>query len=109
MKPEKWTDRELWRLMEAKIEGKSYVFLSHAKKRLKERGVIDLDILDILQNRDDRKRKRNKRKDVYSAEHQDWNYCIEGRDYDNQLIRIIVSFDENLLLIITVIKIEVKK
>jgi hypothetical protein len=42
---------------------------------------------------------------MYTLVHHDWNYCIEGYDVDEQKIRIIISFDANLMLIITVMRI----
>jgi hypothetical protein len=53
-----------------------------------------------------RKRKRNKSKDTYTPGYKDWNYCIEGNDFDGQKIRIIISFDGELMLVITVICID---
>lgn len=102
-KPKKKTDRELYRLLEAKISNKEYVFLDHAKKRLKDRKIIDIDVLDLLEGKKGRGRKRNKSKDKYEDNNQDWNYCIEGCDISNLKIRVIVSFEDEDMLVITVI------
>lgn len=104
MKPSKKTDAELWDLIELKIHNVEYVFLNHAKQRQIDRAVTDVDVLNILENRKGCKRKRNKQKDVYIEGHEDWNYCIEGVDLDNKKIRVIVSFDTELMLVITVIR-----
>jgi hypothetical protein len=101
--PKKKTDSELWSLLIQKLSEGNYIFLEHAKMRLKDRGMIDIDILDILENKNNRKRKRNKSKDTYTPGYQDWNYCIEGNDLSGKKIRVIVSFDDQFLLIITVI------
>lgn len=105
-KPVKKSDHELWTLIENKIFNNHYIILPHAKKRQKDRGITDLDVLDILENKQNRKRTRNKRKDTYSKPYLDWQYCIEGLDLDGmRKIRIIVSFSANSdLLIITVIR-----
>jgi len=103
-KPAKKTDGELYSLLEAKIECQEYVFLNHAKQRLKDRKIIDIDVLDILEGKKGRKRKRNKSKDKYEPGYEDWNYCIEGSNLDEIKIRIIVSFDDDNMLIITVIR-----
>lgn len=105
-KPLKKTDKELWTLIEDKIQSGDYLFLPHAKMRQRDRDINDLEVLDILENKAKRIRRRNKRKDCYREAFTDWNYCIEGFGLDGDYkIRIIISFkeDENLL-IITVIK-----
>lgn len=102
----KKSDKELWELIKLKIKTCDYVFLNHAKARLEERNISDIDVLNILENIGFSKRSRNKSKDKYDLGYKDWNYCIEGYDIDNCKIRIIISFDENLMLIITVIRID---
>lgn len=104
--PIKKTDKELWVLIEEKIQNNNYLFSPHAKKRQKDRNISDLDVLDILENKPRRKRKRNKIKDTYRENFADWNYCIEGLDLDGKnKIRIIISFEEvSNLLIVTVIR-----
>jgi hypothetical protein len=103
-KPIKKSDKELWTLIEEKLNDRDYIFLPHAKQRQKDRNISDLDVLDILENKPGRKRQRNKKMDRYTAGYIDWNYCIEGWDLDNEnKIRIIISFESNLL-IVTVIR-----
>ncbi len=103
-KPTKKNDSELWKLINEKISSMDYLFVAHAKDRLKTREILDIDVLDILENKTGRNRKRNKRKDTYHSNRPDWNYCIEGLDINHKKIRIIISFDENLILVITVIR-----
>lgn len=103
-KPIKRKDIELWNLISDMIPNGNYIFLIHAQDRLKERNVSDLDVLDILENKEKRKRKRNKAKDTYTEGYFDWNYCVEGLDLDGGKIRIIISFTEESLLVITVIR-----
>lgn len=104
-KPNKKTDTELWSLIKQVILNGNYIFLKHAHERLKDRNINDIDVLDILENKTNRKRRRNKSKDIFLTNHQDWNYCIEGNDLEGKKIRIIISFDDELMLIITVIRI----
>ena len=106
MKPSKKTDKELWNLIELKIQKFEYIFLVHAKKRQIDRNITDIDVLDLLENKRDCKRKRNKQKDTYIDGYQDWNSCFEGVDLDNKKIRVIVSFDSKLMLVITIIRLE---
>lgn len=106
-KPTKRTDKELWNLIAERISNGNYLFLKHAKERQKDRNITDIDVLDILENKDNRKRRRNKSKDTYIHGYQDWNYCIEGSGLDGgEEIRIIISFDSDLMLVITVIRLE---
>ena len=105
LKPTKKTDKELFRLLTEKIAMKEYIFLVHAKKRLKDRNISDLDVLWILEGKEGYRRERNKQKDKYEVGKEDWNYCIEGVNLDGVRIRIIISFENNSMPIITVIRI----
>lgn len=104
VKPNKKSDRQLYQLVRKKISTGDYVFLKHAKQRLEERNILDLDVLDILEGKQGHKRKRNKSKDKYENTYDDWNYCVEEANLDGRRIRIILSFEKNLMLIITVIR-----
>jgi len=109
-KPVKKTDRELFSLIERKINQKEYIFLNHAQKRQLERGISDLDVLNILGGKSGYGRIRNKKKDVcepfsLNDSPEDWKYCIEGKDIDGKKIRIIITFSDNYMPIITVINI----
>src|SRR3989344_9622201 len=98
-KPTKKTDKELWTLIAEKINGGEYIFLSHAKKRQKDRQITDIDVLDILENKGNRRRRRNKSKDSYTKGYQDWNYCVEGNALSGkEKLRIIISFDNQAML-----------
>lgn len=101
-KPEKRSDQKLFELIEKSIKNEDYIFLPHAKARLKERSISDLVVLDILEGKKGSKRKRNKAKDSFKAGEEDWNYCIEGVNSDDAKIRIILTFSEKLMPIITV-------
>lgn len=102
--PEKQPDDVLLAFIEKKVLDEDYVFVHHAKVRLDERNITDIDVLDILENKPNRNRKRNSKKDSFHKDHHQWNYCIEGSTLDDENIRIIVSFDVKFLLIITVIR-----
>ena len=75
-------------------------------KRAIQRGIYEDVVLGILENRTKSKRSRNKKKDVYVKGFSDWNYCIEGLGIDRERIRIILTFDVNHMLIITVMKLD---
>ena len=97
-------------MIEEKISQKNYVFLSHSKARMRERNVSELDVIYLLSGKKGYGRKRNKKKDTYESCSvidlaQDWKYCIEGCDMDANEIRVIITFTESLMPIITVIRI----
>lgn len=113
-KPPKKTDNELFAFIEQKIKEKNYVFLKHAKERQKQRNISDLDVLNILEGKPGYGRKRNKSKDSYESSYiyekpQDWKYCIEGKDIDERKVRIILSFSDDMMPIITVINLSEEK
>ncbi len=98
-KPPKKSDNSLKKLISWSLQNKNYLITHHAKSRQKERFISDLDILYVLKSN----YTRIKRKDTYTGR-EDWNYCIEGVDLDGSKVRIILSFTEEMMLIITVIK-----
>lgn len=101
-KPPKKTDEELFGLLDKKVACGEYVFKKHARMRQKDRSINDLDVLNILEGKQQYKRRRNKSKDKYEEGYNDWNYCIEGSNLDEKKIRIIISFEDGLIPIITV-------
>ena len=101
-KPIRKSDKELYTLLSKKIPSGEYFFKKHAKERLNGRKISELDVLDILEGRPGRGRCRNKSKDKHVSGRRDWNYCIEGVSLEQEKIRIIISFEENLIPIITV-------
>jgi len=105
-KPIKKTDKDLFDLLLRKIASREYAFLRHAKQRQKDRKITDLEVLDILEGTKGRDRHRNKAKDKYEKNKQDWNYCIEGENLDRDKIRVIISFENGLVPIITVMRIK---
>ena len=110
IKPIKKTDKELFALIKEKINQKKYIFMSHSKQRMRERNVSQLDVIYLLAGKTGYGRRRNKKKDVYESIFitdvaQDWKYCIEGCDIDGHPLRVIVTFTEDLMPIITVIRI----
>lgn len=107
-KPSKKTDHELFSLIEQKIKERNYIFVKHAKERQQQRNISDLDALNILEGKPGYNRKRNKSKDSYESNYihekpQDWKYCIEGKNIDGKKVRIILTFTDDLMPIITVI------
>lgn len=82
------------------IEHGRYFDTSHATLRKFQRRVSLADVLYVL-----RHGYHEKQKDQYNLEHEDWTYSIRGLSIDGRDIRIIIAFDNNDMLIITVIEI----
>lgn len=61
-KPVKKTDKELWLMIEQRIENKQYIIMPHAVDRQNTRNITDIDILDILENKETVKEKETKAK-----------------------------------------------
>lgn len=97
-------------LVEAKISEGKYIFTHHAQMRVVERAVSDLDVINILSGKKGYSRTRNKSKDKFESSFaistEDWKYCFEGCDIDGNKIRIILTFTEDWMPIITVIRIK---
>lgn len=81
------------------LEKDEYKLTHHAIERLNQRDIELPDILHVL-----RTGYHEKIKDTWDLKYNSWNYSIRGKTTENDKIRVIVSFDENGLLIITVIK-----
>jgi hypothetical protein len=81
------------------IDSGRYVHTRHATKRQNERSIIVPDILYVL-----RKGYHEKKKDSWDKRCKTWCYSIRGKTIDGAELRIIVSFDKNGMLIITVIR-----
>jgi hypothetical protein len=78
-KPAKKTDQELWGLISEKISSGNYLFLRHAKERLVDRNISDLEVINILENKHSRKRSRNKSKDIYMPGYEDWITALKEK------------------------------
>jgi hypothetical protein len=102
IKPIKKSDKELYELIKQKIASAEYFITNHAEQRIVERKVSIDVLLRILEGGRQYGCKRNKSKDVYENGHEDWNYCIECLIHDDKKLRSVVSFDDDLMLVITV-------
>lgn len=73
----------------------------HSFQRGLERGIILTDIIEVLETGH-----HEKRKDEYRSDFQSWNYSIRGKTEDGDEFRIAVYFDEDVVVIATVIRLE---
>lgn len=71
----------------------------HVLDRKRQRNLTREEVLRVLQNGH-----HEKRKDKYDEQYHAWNYAVRGKTIDRRDLRVIVSFDENDLLIITAIE-----
>lgn len=87
--------------VKACLDRGAYRFSQHAIDRKNERFVSLPDVLEVLY-----KGYHEKRKDTWDATFESWNYAIQGRTIDQIPCRIIVSFEDDGLLIITIIRLD---
>lgn len=80
------------------IDTGKYILTKHAFDRQNERSINLTETLYVLKNGHE-----DKRKTRFDKEKNAWKYAIKGKTLIDKLdARIIVAFDENSMLIITV-------
>lgn len=84
------------------IQSGDYLDVVHAQERQQERQITRPEYEYVLQTGF-----HEKAKDEFKPEYQTWNYAIRGKTIDQRELRVIVTFEDGLL-IITVIDLEVK-
>lgn len=82
------------------IETGRYFDTTHAELRKRERRISLTHVLYVLRNG-----YHEKNKDQYHPQHRDWAYAIRGKTIDDKDVRVVIAFDDNDMLIITVIEI----
>ncbi|MDE3045631.1 MAG: DUF4258 domain-containing protein [Verrucomicrobiota bacterium] len=82
------------------IQRGTYIVSAHALKRQDERLLNLDDVLYVLKNGT-----RDKSKDLFDVKWQQWKYAIRGKTIESIHLRIIVSFEEEMV-IITVMRIK---
>ena len=80
------------------LDAGRYLDTRHGSDRKMERSITRPEILHVL-----RHGYHEKRKDKFEQRFQAWNYAVRGKTVDGKELRVIVSFDENNMLIITAI------
>lgn len=91
---------ELLKRVKDHIARGTYIVSAHALQRLNERLVGLDDVLYVL-----RTGTREENKDLFDVKRQMWKYAIYGKTVDDIKLRIIVSFEEEMI-IITVMRIK---
>ena len=87
------------RVAEAVASG-NYRILPHARQRCNERDVAAADIECALENGHP-----VPRRDRYDNLAEDWSYCFEGRTVDEDALRVVVAF-EDWMLVVTVVRLD---
>lgn len=87
----------LGRVAEAISAGR-YRILPHARQRCTERDVSAADIECALEIGHP-----VPRRDRYDTVAEDWSYCFEGRTVDDDALRVVVAFDD-WMLVVTVVR-----
>ena len=77
-----------------------YRILPHARQRCAERDVAAADIECALENGHP-----VPRRDRYDTLAGDWSYCFEGRTVDEDALRVVVAFEE-WMLVVTVVRLD---
>lgn len=87
-------------LVKLALKGGNYRYTGHAEERLQLRLVTRLEVKQALFSG-----YHEKRKDKFDEDYREWNYSIRGKTIDERELRIVVSFEE-ALLIITIIDLD---
>ena len=82
------------------IETGRYYDTTHAMLRKQQRQISLPHVLYVIGHG-----YHEKQKDQYKPEYDDWTYAIRGKTIDEKDIRIAIAFDNDDMLIITVIEI----
>lgn len=78
-----------------------YIRTDHASLRMRQRLVPLPDVLNAL-----RLGWHEPKRDVFDDKFRSWKYSVRGKSVNGNPLRIIVSFDDSDMLIITVIRLE---
>lgn len=85
------------------LDSGNYLESKHAVERALERNIIATEYEYVLKTG-----WHESKKDTFDFLYNTWNYSVRGKTIDKRELRVIISFDENDLLIITVIDLEEK-
>ena len=88
----------LMKLVKEAISSGRFYDTRHASERQSQRKITRPEMLQVLKSGF-----HEKRKDKFDENFNAWNYAVRGKTVDTKELRIIVSFDENNMLIITAI------
>ena len=93
-RPEKLQSRELLERVRQVVESGDYLDTRHAEERRSQRGISRLEMESVLTTG-----RHEKAKDQFQEAYEAWNYAIRGRTIDKRDLRVVVSFEEKMLVI----------
>jgi hypothetical protein len=76
----------------------------HSRTRRTQRLITRQEIAHVLRNG-----RREESKDFFEERFNAWNYAIRGLTVEERELRVVVSFDEDMMLIITAIDLGARK
>ena len=95
---------ELFAAIEKAIINGDYYFTDHGEMRsVTRRKVTDEEVIKILGGKN---KWHEKSKDKFVQGQADWNYHIRGKNTDDEKVRIVLSFNDYGMPIITVINLD---
>ena len=83
------------------LESRHYRFSRHAIERQWDRKITQMEIRQVLLHG-----RHESSKDKFDEDLAEWNYSIRGRTVESRNIRIVVAFDPDSMLIVTVIDLD---
>lgn len=83
------------------IKNGKYRYTSHGNDRKLERQVTELDALHVIKTG-----WRVPKRDEYCLINKSWTYAYEGETLQNELLRVIVGFVGDIMVIVTVVPIQ---
>lgn len=78
-----------------------YRILAHAQERMVEREIIRPEVAFVILNGWWERKKDQFRDDLNS-----WTYAIRGKTLDDRALRVAIGFDEQDVLVVTLIDLE---
>ncbi|MBS0623011.1 MAG: DUF4258 domain-containing protein [Verrucomicrobia bacterium] len=85
------------------LENRRYKQSLHAMERIDKRKVSFQDVLFVLETGH-----REEAKDSYDETFQNWKYSIKGKTLENVNIRVIITLNEENIIVITVVNLTIK-
>lgn len=86
-------------IVREKAEQGAFILMPHAVERRFQRSISINDIIYVLTTG-----WHESKKDDFRKEYSEWNYAIRGKTIDKRELRIVISFDEDNMLVVTVIR-----
>lgn len=83
------------------MEADRYRDTTHAAERQEKRAITVMDVSYVI-----RHGFHEKAKDVYREEYKAWSYAIRGKTVDGRRLRLVIAFDEVMMLLITAIDLD---